>query len=436
MLNILCVSIFSFFFPSYLIEDPTLSSPLKKRPGSSTGGAGTSKDGQKNDAISSSIATAISIKTELYNAPRRSLRQKGLIPEQMGFPYYSPPRPRKIFHEKLNSTDKADENDPDKSVNEEATTDGEQMEHETSKDSVTITEEDSVPQRRTSGRRSGRGKGRGSNASSESSESKKDDSPNQQESSKSELPTASSSASANTSVKVNGSVATPKEVRVLNNSHARRQIIRPWEDNTAAATTTTSTKQIPSIDNLHTNSQKKLLQNSTMTTPPPPPPPPAPALTSFAALTNPRLQQHKQQDDHDGRGSGAVTSNSVQTAAEALVEIGQLTPSKNSQEAAIESMELETKKSTSLSINSVMDTTSPSSASLAPGSSAGAFLDVSSGPKEVVIDRKRQLDLFHHVTRAAESCSVEQMDRLHSTFEHIVFRHRMTLDKQRLLEVN
>ena len=401
------------FFLSCLTEDPTLSSPLKKRPSSSTGGAGTSKDGQRNDTISSSIAAAVSIKTELYNAPRRSLRQKGLIPEQMGFPYYSPPRPRKTPCEKSNPTDKTDdnpENDPE-AVSEGAATDGEQMEHETNKDGVAVKEEDSQPQRRTSGRRSGKGRGRGSNAS-ESSESKKDDSPNQQESSKSD-PTASSS-SANTSIKVNGSVAgTPKEVRVLNNSHARRQIIRPWEDNT------TSSKPIPSIDNLHTNCQKKQLQNGSMSTPPAP--------TSFSTLTSQRVQQ----DNRDGPSNGAA-SNSVQTAAEALVEIGQLPPSR---EATVESMELETKKTTPLSVSSVTDASS-SSPSLALGNCASASLDVPSGPKEVVIDRKRQHGLFHHVTQATESCSVEQMDRLHSTFEHIVFRHRMTLDKQQLIEVN
>ena len=337
----------------------------------------------------------------------------------MGFPYYSPPRPRKTPCEKSNPADKTDdnpENDPE-AVSEGAATDGEQIEHEMNKCGVAVTEEDSQPQRRTSGRRSGKGRGRGSNAS-EFSESKKDDSPNQRESSKSD-PTASSS-SANTSIKVNGSVAgTPKEIRVLNNSHARRQIIRPWEDNT------TSSKQIPSIDNLHTNSQKKPLQNGSMSTPPAP--------TSFSALTSHRVQQ-EQQDNCDGSSNGAA-SNSVQTAAEALVEIGQLPPSRNSQEAAVESMELETKKTTPLSIDSVMDASS-SSTSLVLGNSASVSLDISSGPKEVVIDRKRQFDLFHHVTQATESCSVEQMDRLHSTFEHIVFRHRMTLDKQRLIEVN
>ena len=410
-----------------------MSSPLKKRPGSSTGGAGSSKDGQKNDTISSSIATAISIKTELYNAPRRSLRQKGLIPEQMGFPYYSPPRPKRIPRERLNPLDDNPENDPE-AISEEAATDGEpNMEHETSKDGVTVTEEDSQPQRRTSARRSGRGRGgRGSNAS-ESSESKKDDSPNQQEPSKSSYPATSSSfsSSANIGIKVNGSTGadTPKEVRVLNNSHARRQIIRPWEDNTS---TSSSSKQIPSIDNLHPNSQKKPLHNGTVSTSPPP------TLTTFTTLTNTRLQQHEQQDDRSGPSSNDVTtSNSVQTAAEALVEIGQLTPSRNSQEATVESMELETTKSIPLS-TSVVDGSSSSASSLALGSnSTSASLDVpSGGPKEVVIDRKRQLDLFHHVARATESCSVEQMDRLHSTFEHIVFRHRMTLDKQRLIEVH
>ena len=415
-----------------------MSSPLKKRPGSSTGGAGSSKDRQKNDAISSSIATAISIKTELYNAPRRSLRQKGLIPEQMGFPYYSPPRPKRTPHEKSNPLDDNPENDPE-AISEEAATDGEHnLEHEMSKDGVTVTEEDSQPQRRTSTRRSGRGRrGRGSNAS-ESSESKKDDSPYQQEPSKSSNPSTSSSfsSSANTGIKVNGSTVadTPKEVRVLNNSHARRQIIRPWEDNTSTSTSSSSSKQIPSIDNLHTNSQKKPLHNGTVSTPPPP------TLTTFTTLTtNPRLQQHEQQDDRGGPSSNDVTtSNSVQTAAEALVEIGQLTPSRNSQEATVENMELEITKSIPPLSTSVVDGSSSSASLALGGDSTSASLNMPSangGPKEVVIDRKRQLDLFHDVAQATENCSVEQMDRLHSTFEHIVFRHRMSMDKQQLLEV-
>ena len=390
-----------------------MSSPLKKRPSSSAGGH-TSQGSQNNDSTSSSIATAMSIKCELYDAPRRSLRQKGLIPEQTGFPYYSPPRPRKTPHDKSNTSDSAtdkSETNPE-AVNEGAATKGEQMDHETSKDDVAIMEDEGQPQRRTSGRRSGRGRPRGSNAS----ESSKDDSPSQQELSKSDL-TASSSSYAST--KANGSADTPKEVRVLNNSHARRQIIRPWEDNSA------SSKQVPSIiDNLHTNSQKKPLQNgSSVST--------TPAYSSLSTLTSPRIKP-EQQDDCDG-SSNDNAANSVQTAAEALVEIGQLPPPTSSHEATVESMELETKKST-LSVNSMLDVGS-SSASLS-GTTSASLDDIPTGPKEVAIDRKRQLALFHHVTQATESSSVEQMDRLHSTFEHIVFRHRMTLDKQRLIEVN
>ena len=354
----------------------------------------------------------------------------------MGFPYYSPPRPKRTPREKSNPLDDNPGNDPE-AISEEAATDGEHnLEHEMSKDGVTVTEEDSQLQRRTSTRRSGRGRsGRGSNTS-ESSESKKDDSPYQQEPSKSSNPSTSSS-SANAGIKVNGSTVadTPKEVRVLNNSHARRQIIRPWEDNTSTNTSTSSSKQILSIDNLHTNSQKKPLHNGTVSTPPPP------ALTTFTTLTtNPRLLQNEQQDDRGGPSSNDVTtSNSVQTAAEALVEIGQLTPSRNSQEAPVESMELEITKSIPPLSMSVVDGSSSSTSLALGGDSASASLDMPSangGPKEVVIDRKRQLDLFHDVARATENCSVEQMDRLHSTFEHIVFRHRMTLDKQRLIEVH
>ena len=53
----------------------------------------------------------------------------------------------------------------------------------------------------------------------------------------------------------------------------------------------------------------------------------------------------------------------------------------------------------------------------------------------VVLNRKQLLGLFERVAHMTESCSVEQMEALHSTLEHLVFRHRMKTDRSQLLKV-
>ena len=292
------------------------------------------------------------------------------------------------------------------------------MEHKMSKQVVSVVEEESRPQRRTSVRSSSRKKSRGSN-SSESSESRKEESPHQLEWSSTDLAASCSTYTYNKAV---GSVVdAPKEARVLNNFHARRQIIRPWEDSATTACAC-SNKQIPSIDHLHPNCRKKLLPNGG-------------SVSTLSAtsdgFTSPSMQQANTCTGSYDSGI-STASNSVQTAAEALVEIGQLTPSSKSQESMVEDTEVVTTKSTS-SVSSTFDV---GSSCTLPGGTDSASLDVPSGWEEVVIDRKRQLALFDRVTQATGSASVEQMDRLHSTLEHIVFRHRMTMDKHQLIEVN
>ena len=53
----------------------------------------------------------------------------------------------------------------------------------------------------------------------------------------------------------------------------------------------------------------------------------------------------------------------------------------------------------------------------------------------VTIDRRKLLELFERVVHETESCSVEQMEDLYFTFEHLVFRHRMKKERSQLLEV-
>ena len=388
-----------------LAEDPSLSSPLKKRSSST---ANHSPQRKQNDT-SSSIATAVSIKCELYDAPRRSLRQKGLVPEQTGFPYYSPTRPRRTPQDKSRSA----EDEADRTIegaSEGMTTEGEKsdQEHEMNKDGVTVTEIGSQrTARRTSGR-SQRLRSRSSNAS-ESFDPRRDESP-PREKNKPELSSSSASSSAATDA--------AKEVRILNNAHARRQIIRPWEDSNC--TDKGVPLQIPTLDQFHMTTQKKPLQNGSITP------------STFARSENIQNDNHIAHYCEDEANDS--TPNPVQTAAEALVEISQLTSSSSdSQDQTIESMELETKKS-SLKDNSAVTVSSAARADISVPP-ADVHIHVP-GPKEVIIDRKRQLSLFNHVTEATENSSVEQMDRLHSTFEHIVFRHRLSLDKRQLIEVN
>lgn len=388
------------------IEDPSLSSPLKKRPNSAVS---HTPQGQHNDTTSSIITTSVSIKSELYDAPRRSLRQKGLVPEQTGFPYYSPTRPRRTPH-KSNSAEKAAEG-----TSEEATTEEEKSDHEqeTSKDDIAVMEVDGQHStRRTSGW-SHKLRSRSSNASE--SDSKRDDSP-QRDKAKPELPSSYASSFASTTATATAENAS-KEVQILNNAHARRQIIRPWEDSND--TSKGVPLQIPTLNQLHTITQKKQLQNGSIT-------PTNSTKTVNLQSGNHYIANHQEMDSND-----INMPNSVQTAAEALVEIGQLASSSDTQDRTVKTMELETKKST-LSVDSAIDL------SYGPLATNNSDPDVhlqASCLKEVVIDRTRQLSLFNRVTEATGNCTMEQMDRLHSIFEHIVFRHRMFVDKQKLLKV-
>ena len=100
-----------------------------------------------------------------------------------------------------------------------------------------------------------------------------------------------------------------------------------------------------------------------------------------------------------------VESSSVTTAAEALVEMGTGTPPK---------------------LNALQDVDSTRHHARLPSTEA----------VDVIIERGRLLALFERVVVATEEASCEQMERMHATFEHIVFRHRMTTNRSELLVVS
>ena len=101
---------------------------------------------------------------------------------------------------------------------------------------------------------------------------------------------------------------------------------------------------------------------------------------------------------------------SVTTAAEALVEMGTSTPPKQDMPEST-------------------DTPVQSKATLLMGAPVVPAADV-------IVDQDRLLALFERVIDATEKCTCEQMERLHATFDHLVFRHRMTIDRSELIEVS
>ena len=48
----------------------------------------------------------------------------------------------------------------------------------------------------------------------------------------------------------------------------------------------------------------------------------------------------------------------------------------------------------------------------------------------------RLLALYEKVIAATEDCSCDQMERIHATFDHLVFRYRMATNRSALLDVS
>ena len=280
-------------------------------------------------------------KSDLYNAPRRSLRQKGMGPEAEGFPYYSPSKSRIISE--LESSQKTG-------------------------DISAVS-----PDARGSGRNTG-----------ESGDEKAED--------------RDSIHNGVRRISMNKDSQDDKHgQRGLTNSNVRRQIIRPWED--------------PAMKDCGG-------QNGLVT-------PPESSLESELSMSYKGTQKR---------------TNSVQTAAEALVAMA--TPSKDPQE---EPMVVSSDGNHSRSASKSPPKSAASrkrSVSLARGDVCNGVRGASHSPPaatmqtQVSIDSKSLLELFERIVSGTENCSVEEMERIHTTYRQLVFRHRMSWERQSLIEVS
>lgn len=291
----------------------------------------------------SATGASTSFKSDLYDAPRRSLRQKGMVPEGRGFPYYSPSKIRLTSQSfEVESSQKAG----DVSMNDTRDTEESSNEERIEDDTVSSI------------------KGGETSATNDGSQSENELSSRYK----------------------------------LTNKNVRRQII-----------------QDPHSDSVRSGSAG---QNGVASPP-----------ESSVSMQYP-----------SGTRGG---TNSVQTAAEALVAMA--TPTRGSLRGSKEEpMMVESNgsrnrasrsppngrtsrsgRSVSLVLDNVWNGESSSSNSVPPARQA-----------QVSVDGRGLLELFERIVKGTDGCSVEEMERIHTTYKQLVFRHRMSWQREDLIEVS
>lgn len=318
------------------------------------------------------------LKTELYNAPRRSLRQKGVHAEGSGFPYYSPSKLRQFQGRGRSRTtspagDKEGEKVDTTSYNHEVITVG--GDTETGQKSNTLTRRDTR------------------------SEIEEEAAPKR---------TKTADSSLNLSEPSENIDRVDNRRTSLRNSSVRRQIIRPWEDKME--------KSLSPLDPVPTLSVKSPLPNGTAN------------LPSEIPDTNPNFTQSEQSlpslTKHTKRRSSSI---SVSSTVRTVVKVNTGTSSQAiPEDMAVSCLELSNSTEVSNDVQTGRSKSKKSpSEDMIPASQV-----------HVRIDRGKLLSLFEKVTVSTDDSSCEEMERLHATFQHLVFRYRMTTDRSKLVEVS
>lgn len=66
----------------------------------------------------------------------------------------------------------------------------------------------------------------------------------------------------------------------------------------------------------------------------------------------------------------------------------------------------------------------------------GASVSLAGGETVPLVEQKRLISLFTTVIKATEQSSIEDLEHIHSMFEHLIFRSRFELNKTCLLDVS
>lgn len=308
-------------------------------------------------------ASSASFKSDLLSAPRRSLRQKGMDPEEKGFPYYSPSKQRSI--KDMESSEKAVD------LSKDSGDDGSDSSAELSRKDD---EQGSVQQHRP-------------NNSRNSCNSSDDDDL---------LLLGRRAAPSANGVNADEADAGRGSRRwSLANSSVRRQIICPLAKGAKGSE--------PPL----TTSDSRTRRNGIVS------PPPAGFLEAL---------QKKE------------VKGLVEEAEEEEGEEPMVVEDDSPKEAVAASRKRE-RRSVSLVLENIITATSAATAAATPAAVAAASRSPSTESNaQVSIDGAGFLELFERVVGKTEACSVEEMERVHTTYRQLVFRHRMSTDRHELLQ--
>ena len=321
-------------------------------------------------------------------AKRRSLRQKGLHPVAEGLPYYAPPKPR--TPRKQNKDNTADSTE---AVTQNSSPDGMELDQSGSRNSDTGME---TPTRKSGEQTQSSVSCRNQNGSSTDKllHEMETDTPRNDVMESENLQKENTGSDSST---------TGTERRSLRNSLVKRQLLS--DDKIDATTTSVSSE-----------SHKK----------------PAAVNGVTHAETRP-LSRARKNDSFSSQSLGSVSQEQA---------VANVSASKS----GLQVFERQFENQKSASVASEPINISPSSSKTGPskepseGESPEKLSASSPTPgdvnRPVVIDRRRLLAVFEQVTQVTGSCSIEQMEKLHTTFEHLMFRHRMKHERQQLVEVS
>ncbi len=321
---------------------------------------------------SASMQVSHSMKSDLYDAPRRSLRQLGLQPVEPGFPYYSPIKARNNTSRKSRGEDRSSV-----SLTSEPR---EERERSVRSESVMFIDE-----------------GNHSNHSGSS---------------------CSSRDVRNNGVCTDATTASSAvDSMKLANVGVRRQIIRPWEDQllekmeermSGSDVTDLELNLENKNSNLviRTNFNNKVLSRSVT-----------------GSSTNHRSHSRTSTPTREIQSLAKPADSCLLKSSEGTLVNGQ------SEEFNL--------VDGNVAVCNISGVKNCSSVSIKDH--AGTCEQVVSPPqvnRRVAIDIARLLELYERVVREAEDINVEEMEKLHSTFEQLVFRHRMQWDKEALVEAS
>ncbi len=321
------------------------------------------------------------------DVPRRSLRQKGLGPEGRGFPYYSPSKMRSPWK------------NADQTAEEEGSAVGQSSRHDGSVVDQSSRHEDSEVAQFT------RHDDDDSVVDQSAKHNGDDASISDSEGEAGKIRSEPISVSECPVVQNGLDIAERNGSYKFTNANVCRQIIRPWENDNKSI-----------IDTAFGSSDKRTTRNS--------------LLKQHSDSCHRAELQSVEESVDSGLSMSVETSqgsDSVQTAVEALMSMG--TPKKSSRSSSEMSLSENGSERNQVDVDGGIVAQATKTAAVCNSATA------QHQERVVSVDGRGLVELFERIVKGTEVCSVKEMERIHALYEQLVFRHRMSWEREGLLEV-